>query len=279
MTEAFLGFGSNLGCKVGTIRRAVFALERMSCIHGLELSPFYKTEPVGMVDQDWFVNAVARFETDLSPRELLAVCLKIESELGRERGERWGPRTIDIDLLFYGEDRVLEEGLSVPHPRVAERAFVLRPLLDLAPKFGFGGVSYSSLLADVEEQGVERMAPLVAILGASEKPERYANMAQALLLEKGYRVAPVSAREGVILGVPALGSLTDCNEPVDTLTLYVGSARLPGFLPQILEVCPRRVIFNPGTENLEVRERLEQVGIETVEACTLVMLKLGSFDE
>lgn len=277
MTEAYLGLGSNLGCKVGTIRRAVALLEKGGCIRNLELSPFYRTDPVGKTDQDWFVNAVARLETSLGAEELLKFCLSVEKKLGRERKERWGPRTIDIDLLLYGNERVVVDGLEVPHPRMGERAFVVQPLLDLAPELLIGGVSGSALLKGLEDQGIVRMEPVVAILGASDKPERYANRAQRLLFEKGYKVQPVAPRGDEVLGVPVARSLLDCSDPVDTLTLYLGSARLPSVLPDILEVSPRRVIFNPGTENAEVKAALEASGIETIEACTLVMLKVGTF--
>lgn len=277
MTEAFLGLGSNLGCKAGMIRRAANLMRKDGRIHFLELSPFYKTDAVGKTDQDWFVNAVARVETALSAGELLEFCLELERQLGRVRGERWGPRTIDIDLLFYGKESVLGKDLEVPHPRISERAFVLRPLLDLEPSFSFGGVGYSSLLVELEDQVIAKMKPVIAVVGASEKEDRYANKAQRRLVEKGFRVCPVSRRGGTILGETVAETLVDCSDPVDTVTLYVGSARLPKLLPDLLEACPRRVIFNPGTENEEVQRTLEAAGIETLEACTLVLLTLGNF--
>ncbi|MBK1879237.1 2-amino-4-hydroxy-6-hydroxymethyldihydropteridine diphosphokinase [Pelagicoccus mobilis] len=279
MIEAFIGLGSNIGCKSGNIRRAANRLLQFDGIQSLELSPFYRTDPVGNVDQDWFVNAVARVQTSLSARELLELCLEVEREQGRVRKERWGPRIIDLDVLFYGTEIVREDDLEIPHPRVRERAFVVVPLLDLAPEFSIEGEPLRSCLPGLEEQGIVRMDPVVAILGASEKPDRYANMAQKLLVEYGHVVRPIAPRGNEILGEPVLAKMTDCNEPVDTLTLYVGSARLPAMLEELLELCPRRVIFNPGTENAEVRRSLEEAGIETIEACTLVMLKVGTFTQ
>ena len=99
----------------------------------LRTSRVYETEPVGGPPQPGFLNAVAEVETRLEPRELLDACLAVEDALGRVRAERWGPRTIDIDVLLYGEEAVDEPGLEIPHPRIHERAFVLVPLLELCP--------------------------------------------------------------------------------------------------------------------------------------------------
>jgi 2-amino-4-hydroxy-6-hydroxymethyldihydropteridine diphosphokinase len=100
------------------------------------ISSFRETDPVGKVDQPRFMNAAAALETHLGPRELLDSLLEVERSLGRDRSreERWGPRTIDLDLLLYGDETVDEPGLEVPHPRLAERAFVLEPLLELDPE-------------------------------------------------------------------------------------------------------------------------------------------------
>ncbi|MDQ8180969.1 2-amino-4-hydroxy-6-hydroxymethyldihydropteridine diphosphokinase [Pelagicoccus sp. SDUM812005] len=277
MNKVYIGLGSNLGCKVGNIRRAIRLLASDGRIQNVELSSFYKTDPVGGVEQDWFVNAVARFDTELSARELLSLCLEVERELKRVRGERWGPRTLDIDILFFGDERIEEEDLAVPHPRIRERAFVLVPLLELDAGLAMDGVALSESLSQVKGQAVEKLKPVVAVVGASPKPDRYANMAQRQLMEAGHEVALVAPREESILGVPVVRTLTDCPNPVDTVTLYIGSARVDGILEDLLSVRPQRVIFNPGTENQGVRSRLEQEGIETLEACTLVMLRTGQW--
>ncbi len=130
MTTAYVGLGSNLGGREAMIGRAVELLGD----EVIAVSSLLETEPWGYVDQPRFVNAVARLETSRTPRELLDRLLEIERELGRSReGPRFGPRTIDLDLLLYGDERIDEPGLTVPHPRLHERAFVLEPLAELDP--------------------------------------------------------------------------------------------------------------------------------------------------
>jgi 2-amino-4-hydroxy-6-hydroxymethyldihydropteridine diphosphokinase len=135
MTRAFVGLGANLGDR-GAMLRA--ALEQLAAEPGVELvavSASRETDPVGIVDQPRFLNAAAVVETDLPPRELLDRLLAIERRLGRTRtGPRFGPRTIDLDLLLYGDERIAEPGLDVPHPRLHERLFALEPLAELDPE-------------------------------------------------------------------------------------------------------------------------------------------------
>jgi 2-amino-4-hydroxy-6-hydroxymethyldihydropteridine diphosphokinase len=128
-----VGLGSNLGDREATLREALARLGEEEGVSVLAVSSFRETEPVGKVDQPNFVNAAAALETSLEARELLDRLLEVERGLGRDRGaeERWGPRTIDLDLLLFGEETIAEPGLTVPHPRLAERAFVLEPLLEL----------------------------------------------------------------------------------------------------------------------------------------------------
>jgi 2-amino-4-hydroxy-6-hydroxymethyldihydropteridine diphosphokinase len=132
--RAYIGIGANLGDRAATIARA---LDLLAERHGVELvavSQLRETEPWGYTDQPAFLNGAAAVETSLGPIELLAALLDVERELGRTRnGPRYGPRTIDLDLLLYGEHVVDEPGLAVPHPRLHERAFALEPLLDLDP--------------------------------------------------------------------------------------------------------------------------------------------------
>ena len=131
MRVAYVGLGSNLGDREGTLRRALELLAEH--VDVAAVSSFRETDPVGMLEQPRFVNAAARVETDRTPRELLDVLLAAERELGRERRERWGPRTIDLDLLLYGGESLDEPGLTLPHPRLHERRFVLEPLAELDP--------------------------------------------------------------------------------------------------------------------------------------------------
>ncbi len=131
MTPAYVGLGSNLGDREGTLRRALALLAERVDVEAV--SSFRETDPVGVLDQPRFVNAAARVETELTPRELLEALLAVERTLGRERRERWGPRTVDLDLLLYGGESLDEPGLTVPHPRLHERRFVLEPLAELNP--------------------------------------------------------------------------------------------------------------------------------------------------
>lgn len=134
--KAYVGLGANLGDREATIRRAVDLLAATPGIEVVAVSTLRETDPVGYADQPRFLNGVAALETALSPRALLDRLLAVEQELGRIRGEgpRFGPRTIDLDLLLHGDEVVDEPGLVVPHPRLAGRRFVLEPLHELDPE-------------------------------------------------------------------------------------------------------------------------------------------------
>jgi 2-amino-4-hydroxy-6-hydroxymethyldihydropteridine diphosphokinase len=128
VTPAYVGLGANLGDREAAIRRAA------ELIRAARLSSIHETEPWGYEAQPRFLNAVAEVETELPPRDLLELLLEVEGRLGRTRaGPRWGPRAIDLDLLLYGDETVDEPGLTVPHPHLHERVFVLEPLAELAP--------------------------------------------------------------------------------------------------------------------------------------------------
>lgn len=134
MTRAFVGLGSNLGDRERTLRAALDLLGRRPEVRVRRVSSFRETAPVGYVDQPDFLNAAAEVDTTLGARELLDVLLGVERSLGRSRdGPRFGPRTIDLDLLLYGDAVVDEPGLTVPHPRLHERRFALEPLAELDP--------------------------------------------------------------------------------------------------------------------------------------------------
>ena len=132
MPTTYVGLGSNLGDREGNLRGAVELLRELGPVR---VSRIRETDPVGVTDQPRFLNAVVQLETELSARELLDRLLEIERRLGRNRSAetRWGPRIIDLDLLLYGDETIDEPGLTVPHPRLAERGFVLEPLHELAP--------------------------------------------------------------------------------------------------------------------------------------------------
>jgi 2-amino-4-hydroxy-6-hydroxymethyldihydropteridine diphosphokinase len=135
VTRAYIGLGANLGPREATLLRAVELVGATPGVELLELSSLRETEPVGVTDQPGFLNGALALDTTLTPRELLDVLLGVERELGRVRvdGERWGPRTIDLDLLLYGDEEVDEPGLTLPHPRLHERRFALEPLAELEP--------------------------------------------------------------------------------------------------------------------------------------------------
>ncbi|MFU8856673.1 MAG: 2-amino-4-hydroxy-6-hydroxymethyldihydropteridine diphosphokinase [Deferrisomatales bacterium] len=133
MPRAHIGFGGNLGHVEVTLHRALAAVALLPATRIARVSSLYRTAPVGLTDQPDFVNGALEVETELAPEELLAALLRIEGELGRTRALRWGPRTVDLDLLLYGDRVVAAAGVEVPHPRMHERGFVLVPLTEIAP--------------------------------------------------------------------------------------------------------------------------------------------------
>ena len=154
----------SLGGNLGDVRAAFrFALERLALAPGVAVvatSSVYRTAPWGKLDQPVFLNMATLLRVTISPRALLDLCLSIERDHGRARLEHWGPRTLDIDVLTYGDQVVEEPGLTIPHPRLHERAFVLTPLAEIAPDTVVRGVRVEELCAVVEGQGVERVAGL-----------------------------------------------------------------------------------------------------------------------
>ena len=133
MNTAFISIGTNMGDRQEYLKLAVTSLDATEGIESVETSSIYETAPVGVTDQADFLNLVVRVGTVLTPLELLGECQRIEKELGRVRTIRWGPRTADLDILLYNNVSMDSETLSIPHPRMRERAFVLIPLTELAP--------------------------------------------------------------------------------------------------------------------------------------------------
>ena len=132
MKTVYLGLGSNIGDREGTLRAALERLDAKD-LKLLRVSSAYETEPIGLREQAWFLNLVAEFETDLFPKQLLQRTSRVENDLGRKRTVPNGPRTIDIDILLYGDSVVTTEALEIPHPRFRERRFTLAPLVELKP--------------------------------------------------------------------------------------------------------------------------------------------------
>jgi 2-amino-4-hydroxy-6-hydroxymethyldihydropteridine diphosphokinase len=133
MTSTYIALGSNLDQPLQQLKTAILGLQALPDTSLITVSRFYQTTPVGFLNQPDFINAVAYLETTLSPQNLLAALQKIENNQGRIRKEKNGPRTLDLDILLYGDQTIAEANLVIPHPRMQERAFVLVPLLEIAP--------------------------------------------------------------------------------------------------------------------------------------------------
>lgn len=156
--EVAFGLGGNVGDSGARCREAFARLAASPLLENLELSPLWRTPPWGKTDQAWFVNAVAVGMSEASPRALLDLALSVEQAMGRVRAERWGPRIIDVDLLYVGDLVVDEPGLALPHPRMAERGFVLAPLADLRPARQVAGRRADERARDFAGEGMERLS-------------------------------------------------------------------------------------------------------------------------
>lgn len=149
-TTAYLGLGGNIGDVIQSINNALQLIDKNQKICLLKASNVYKTPPWGVTDQEWFYNACASVETSLTARELLEACLNTEQSLKRVRDVRWGPRTIDLDILLFGDEVISEDNLQIPHPRMLERAFVLKPLADIKPDMILKGKHISEWLEKLD---------------------------------------------------------------------------------------------------------------------------------
>lgn len=155
---AFIGLGSNLADPLAQVRQALMELESIPGTRVTARSSLYRTSPVGYLEQPDFINAVASVQTTLNPQALLAALLAIENRHGRRRAMRNAPRTLDLDLLLYGEEVLDQDGLTLPHPRLHERAFVLAPLAEIAPDAMVPGLGrVQELLARAHCNGVSRI--------------------------------------------------------------------------------------------------------------------------
>ena len=156
---ATLGLGGNIGDPAASMARALVLLDTRPDCEVMHVSKLYRTPPWGKTDQAWFFNACAAVETSLLPDELLDACLSIERQMKRERLERWGPRTIDIDVLTYDSLSQSSLTLEIPHPRMTERGFVLKPLADFAPDLVVAGKSVAEWLESADVAGIEVADP------------------------------------------------------------------------------------------------------------------------
>jgi 2-amino-4-hydroxy-6-hydroxymethyldihydropteridine diphosphokinase len=165
MAYATLSLGSNMGNKLEFISQALSALEH-SAGHLQARSSNWRTPPWGPIPQGWFINICIGLETPLSPQNLLQTCLQIEKNLGRSRDIRWGPRTIDIDILTYDSQILRTPSLTLPHPRMLERAFVLAPLAEIAPDLWIEGRSIKEALNTMDLTDLEKLSPSLEITNA-----------------------------------------------------------------------------------------------------------------
>lgn len=148
--DAAIGLGSNVGDTRANIARAIALLTADGAVRLVARSRDYRSAPWGVLEQDWFVNAVITVATDVSARELLERCQRVENDMGRVRLQKWGPRLIDVDVLTY-KDRIIDEpDLKVPHPLIAERGFVVVPLKEIAPDVVIGGCSLEEMQARLD---------------------------------------------------------------------------------------------------------------------------------
>ncbi len=154
----YLSLGGNLGDPARSMGAALRLLDADESTRVVVVSSLYRTPPWGKLDQPDFLNAAAEISTVLAPHALLDLCLDVERRLKRVREERWGPRLIDIDILVFGDRIIHETGLEVPHPRMLERAFVLAPLVEIAPDLTIGGRSAAERLAALDSAGIERLS-------------------------------------------------------------------------------------------------------------------------
>jgi 2-amino-4-hydroxy-6-hydroxymethyldihydropteridine diphosphokinase len=157
MVEVGFSLGSNIGDKAANIRRAIGEIESSGAIRDIELSSLYRTAPWGNLDQDWFVNACAVGHTDWAPVELLRMCQECERRMGRQRIVHWGPRNIDVDLLYRGDVVLDTPELKLPHPEMLNRAFVLVPLAELRPQLAIGGVRIVDALGRLDASEIVRL--------------------------------------------------------------------------------------------------------------------------
>ncbi len=158
MTKVYLSTGSNLGDRLASLQLAVEALNNYPGISVLRVSPVYETEPWGYLDQPHFLNQVVEIETEIPPADLLPVMKHLEKDMGRVPNFKNGPRVIDVDIILYGNQIVEQDGITIPHPSIAQRAFVLAPLADLIPHYIHPklGVTITQLMEEIDCSGVTR---------------------------------------------------------------------------------------------------------------------------
>ena len=158
MKIAYIGLGSNMNSPIKQIKSAIKSIEEIASTEITDVSSLYKSKPVGPQNQDDYINAVVKIETELMPYQLLECVQEIEKQHGRIRGERWGPRVIDLDILMYGNEIMIDQKLTIPHPEIHNRSFVLVPLAEIDSDCEIPGKgSVSDLLATIDKSNIVQL--------------------------------------------------------------------------------------------------------------------------
>jgi len=275
MTRAYVGIGSNVGDSAGIVREAFDRLARLG--ENFVNSDLYVTTPWGMTDQPDFINAAAGFDTDIGAHALLAELKRIETQFGRQRDERWGPRTLDLDLLLYGDTVIDEPGFAIPHVQLRERAFVLEPLSEIAagtkvPPDGRSVGHLRDALAQEDRDGVRRLAHTAAL----KPPPRVDYDAPGGAGEGYDTLRPFSPFDTAVFGavLQATGPLAGKS----VLDIGCGTGR---FTEKIAQAGASVVGFDPSATMLAAaRSRTSSAGgtIEYVEGDANERLPRGPFD-
>lgn len=158
MKKSYLGIGGNIGDTKSNIEETIMLLDKNPKIEVIKVSSLYETEPVGYTNQDWFLNIVTEIETSLNPMELLKVCQDIENELKRVRTIRWGPRTIDVDILLYEDYKSDNEVLTIPHPRMTTRAFAMIPLYEINQDLVINGRNIEDIVENLKGEKIRKIS-------------------------------------------------------------------------------------------------------------------------
>lgn len=158
MNKVYLSLGSNMGDKIQHLKDAVSIIKEYDRVSNVMVSSFYETAPVGYLDQDLFVNIALSLDTEMEPYEMLSLCQHVEEELKRKRIIRWGPRTIDVDILLFNDIISNDEKLTIPHPRMKERAFVIVPLYEIANDISIDGDSIESIYQALDKEDIRKIA-------------------------------------------------------------------------------------------------------------------------
>lgn len=157
MAKSYLSLGSNMGDKKAFLEEAVKLLKAYSEIEVTGKSSFYETDPVGYIDQDVFLNIALEIETSFTPEALLEACQSVENKLHRKRVVRWGPRTVDIDIIFYDDIKIKNDSLEIPHPRAFERAFVMVPIYEINKDLVILNRPIKEIIEQISLEGVRKI--------------------------------------------------------------------------------------------------------------------------